>query len=177
MSGQQSLGTIVDALLRGDRDAALKLLHQTGTAGLRGIATTMRNTYLDARQPRQSTSTSPAGGVRPEIRIPPQVQAALGRGDILGAAQCLRDANPQQDMVTLGTVLDRLRHGRAVDAGANTGTGEQASASASSTRSTYPFANRQRPPTVAPGDRGGSAVVGLALLVGVSAIVWWAVGS
>lgn len=181
-------GQILNAFLRGDSDAAIRMLRQAGGNGAQDLAVAIRGAYRDAtgHQPAsdlvdndETRVSDTTGSMGADVQVPPAVRAALRRGDVLVAGQLLSEANPDHDMVSLGAALDRLRQagGRGTAyprVSGHQGAGQRGVDSPAAARDPLLHARSERPPTVAPGDHGGGLPVILALLASILALAWWA---
>ena len=149
-ANSQLSAQISEALARGDAMAALRLMRQAGTHGLKDALAAAQSQAAQARQAGSATGND--------------VREALQSGDPIEAMRRLRSANPGMSLRDAKQAVEAMQHGVA-DVRADT------AAKALTLR-----ARAERPPTVQEGDHGGYGMVLLAVVSAVAALAWWWLG-
>lgn len=146
---------ISEALARGDALAALRLMRQAGTHGLKDAL----QAHAKAHAQHAAGQRGAQGGVAQR-----QVGEALQAGDPIDAIRRLRAANPGMTLRDAKLALDAVRRQASVAGG-------DAAGKALSQR-----ARAERTPTVQEGDHGGYAMVFFAVAAALGALAWWWLG-
>lgn len=146
-AGKSSSSQVLGALLRGDTAAIQRMVDEAS----RMAATSAGNGTGEMRRMQAAES----------IEIPESVIAALREGRMIEAIRELRQANPGLDLKTAKEAAEALV-GRLPE---QTGKARSQAAMA--------LARAKRPPTVAPGDRGGARAVVYALVLVGGVLAWW----
>lgn len=154
-AGKQSSSQLLGALFRGDTDGLSRMLQQAMTE------------YPAAAR---AAAGQAAGQMRTKLEIPDGVRQALREGRTIEAVRQVREANPGSDVGTAKQAIDALA-GRLPASPEPAGLKDSAGKLRSSAM--LALAKAQRPPTVAPGDRGGARAVIYALAMAGGALAWW----
>lgn len=150
---------ISEALARGDALAALRLMRQAGTHGLKdALQAAQVQAKAQAQQAMQQRDGQGGTGLEHKVR------EALQSGDPLTAIRRLRAANPGMTLRDAKLAVDAMRR--------NAGDASAATAGKAFTMR----ARAERTPTVQEGDHGGYAVVFFAVAAALAALAWWWLG-
>ena len=147
MSANHNMSSqVLGALLRGDAAAIQRMVEEASQA---------------ASAPADAAARRHAAAATGSLEIPESAVAALREGRMVEAIRTLRQANPGLDLKTAKDAVEAL--GRRLP--------EQAGKARS--QAVLALARAKRPPTVAPGDRGGVRAVVYALALAGGALAWW----
>lgn len=138
---------VLGALLRGDTAAIQRMVEEAS----RTAATSADNAIEEVRQV----------GTTGSIDIPESAVAALREGRMVEAIRELRQANPGLDLKTAKEAAEALVRRFPEQSGK------------ARSQAAMALARTKRPPTVAPGDRGGIRAVVYALALAGGALAWW----
>lgn len=155
-AGKPSSSQLLGALFRGDTDTLSRVLQD---------AVNERN------RATQAAARHEVGPLGMDIEIPEGVRQAMREGRTVEAVHKMRQANPGLNLSSAKRIIDEQSRGPLPAA---PGPGElKASVGKLRSGTALALAKAKRPPTVAPGDRGGTRAVIYALALAGGALAWW----
>ena len=151
-AGGQLPNQVIAALMQGNRIEAVRLLREAGGQGLKEALAA-----IEAHSAQTSSKTASTSGRN-------AIQSALEKGNVIEAIRRMRAANPGMDLRAAKQAVESLQRNATMQAGQG------------ATEARAALAKAERTPTVVEGDRGGYAVVLLAVVAAVAALAWWFIG-